>query len=164
MPLIASKDYGEIGQTLESIGWSLDYICPMVYPSHYANNAEKGSMSNKVGQTINGIKFTHPDLKPYEVVYNTLVVGSNRISKVENYNLKMRPYIQGFTAKYLPEGYYMTYGADAYRKQIQAVYDAAMTNGSSGTPPIPMWRRPSFLNRIFPPKDELFVILCLYKV
>ncbi len=124
MPLIASKDYGEIGQTLESIGWSLDYICPMVYPSHYANNAEKGSMSNKVGQTINGIKFTHPDLKPYEVVYNTLVVGSNRISKVENYNLKMRPYIQGFTAKYLPEGYYMTYGADAYRKQIQAVYDA----------------------------------------
>lgn len=124
MPLISTKDYGEIGQSLETIGRSLDYICPMIYPSHYANAAPSGAMSNKVGQTINGVKFTHPDLKPYEVVYNTLVVGKSRAEKVEGYNLKMRPYIQGFTAKYLPEGYYMTYGVDAHRKQIQAVYDA----------------------------------------
>lgn len=127
MPLIASKDYGEIGQTLESIGWSLDYICPMIYPSHYANNAPKGSMSNKVGQTINGITFTHPDLKPYEVVYNTLMVGKSRIEKQEGYNLKMRPYIQGFTASYLPDGYWQEYGVEEYRAQIKAVYDAGYT-------------------------------------
>jgi hypothetical protein len=36
----------------------------------------------------------------------------------------VRPYIQGFTASYLPEGYYMTYGVEVYRAQIQAVYDA----------------------------------------
>jgi hypothetical protein len=127
MPLIATKDYGEIGQSLETIGKSLDYICPMIYPSHYANNAPKGSMSNKVGQTINGIKFTHPDLKPYEVVYNTLLVGKSRIEKQEGYNLNMRPYIQGFTASYLPDGYWQEYGVEEYRAQIQAVYDAGYT-------------------------------------
>jgi hypothetical protein len=125
MPMISERDYGEIGQTLESIGWSLDYISPMIYPSHYANNAPSGSMSNGVGQTINGIKFTHPDLKPYEVVYNTLLVGKGRIEKISGYNLKVRPYIQGFTASsFLPDGYWMEYTAEVYRKQIQAVYDA----------------------------------------
>lgn len=124
MPLIASKDYGEIGQTLESIGKSLDYICPMVYPSHFANNAKSGAMSNGVGQTINGITFTHPDLKPYDVIYNTLFVGKSRVEKVEGYNLKMRPYIQGFTASYIPAGYWMQYTADVYKAEIKAVYDA----------------------------------------
>lgn len=127
MPLIATKDYGEIGQSLETIGPSLDYICPMIYPSHYANNAPKGSMSNKVGQTINGVKFTHPDLKPYEVVYNTLMVGKDRVEKQKDYNLNMRPYIQGFTASYLPSGYWQEYGVDEYQAQIQAVYDAGYT-------------------------------------
>lgn len=124
MPLIATKDYGQIGQSLETIGMSLDYVCPMIYPSHYANDAPKGAMSNKVGQAINGIKFTHPDLKPYEVVYNTLLVGKGRIEKKEGYNLNMRPYIQGFTASYLPAGYWKNYGAAEYKAQIKAVYDA----------------------------------------
>ncbi|HAA24689.1 MAG TPA: hypothetical protein DCE11_01030 [Ruminiclostridium sp.] len=124
MPMISSRDYGEIGQTLESIGKDLDYISPMIYPSHYANDAPRGVMSNKVGQVINGVKFTHPDLKPYEVVYNTLIVGKKRIEAIEGYNLKCRPYIQGFTASYLPDGYWMEYGVEQYRAQIQAVYDA----------------------------------------
>ncbi len=125
MPMISTKDYGEIGQTLETIGPSLDYICPMIYPSHYANAAPKGkSMANGVGQTINGVKFTHPDLKPYEVVYNTLVVGKGRIDKQEGYNLNVRPYIQGFTLSSLPDGYWMNYGVEEYKAQIKAVYDA----------------------------------------
>ncbi len=124
MPMISMKDYGEIGQTLETIGSSLDYVCPMIYPSHYANAAPKGSMSNGVGQTINGVKFTHPDLKPYEVVYNTLMVGKNRIEKIPGYNLNVRAYIQGFTLKSLPEGYWMNYGVEEYQAQMKAVYDA----------------------------------------
>ncbi len=124
MPMIATKDYGEIGQTLETIGNSLDYICPMIYPSHYANSAPKGSMANGVGQTINGIKFTHPDLKPYEVVYNTLMVGKNRIEKIPGYNLNVRAYIQGFTLSSLPDGYWMNYGVEEYQAQMKAVYDA----------------------------------------
>ena len=125
MPLIATKDYGEIGQTLETIGGSLDYICPMIYPSHFANNGAKGTpMGNGVGQSINVVKFTHPDLKPYEVVYNTLLVGKGRVEKQEGYNLNMRPYIQGFTASYLNKGYYATYGVAEYQAQMKAVYDA----------------------------------------
>lgn len=113
-PLIATRDTGGIGQTLESIGWNLDYISPMVYPSHFDKN----------GQTINGIHFEKPDLKPYEVVYNTLLVGKKRMESVEGYKLKSRPYLQGFTAEYLGKGYYKTYGVEEYRAQIQAVYDA----------------------------------------
>jgi hypothetical protein len=127
MPLISTKDYGEIGQTLETIGMSLDNICPMIYPSHFANNAKKGSMANGVGQRINGVLFTHPDLQPYEVVYNTLMVGKSRIEKKQGYNLKVRPYIQGFTADYLPDGYWKEYGVQAYQEQMKAVYDAGYT-------------------------------------
>ena len=113
-PLIATRDSGEIGQTVESIGWNLDYISPMVYPSHF----------DKKSQVINGIHFTKPDLQPYEVVYNTLLAGKKRIDSVEGYNLKCRPYIQGFTATYLGKEYYTDYGVDEYRAQIKAVYDA----------------------------------------
>ena len=123
MPLISKRDYGNIGQTLESIGWDVEYIYPMVYPSHYANDS-KGVMGNGVGQSINGVKFTKPDLDPYGIVYNTLTVGKNRIDAIDGYKLKVRPYIQGFTARYLLEGYYQEYGAEQYRQQIQAVYDA----------------------------------------
>ncbi|HHW31994.1 MAG TPA: GTP-binding protein [Clostridiaceae bacterium] len=112
-----------IGQDLERIGMAIDYICPMVYPSHYAN-ASNGPMGNGVGQSINGILFTAPDLKPYEVVYNTLVKAKNRIAAVDGYKSKVRPYLQDFTASYLYEGYYQKYGAEQVRQQIQAVYDA----------------------------------------
>ena len=81
-------------------------------------------MGNGVGQSINGIVFTAPDLKPYEVVYNVLEKTKNRISEVENYKAEVRPYIQGFTASYLPKGYYQVYGPEQIKQQIKAVYDA----------------------------------------
>lgn len=112
-----------IGQVLERVGMDIDYISPMIYPSHYANNS-RGMMGNGVGQSINGIVFTAPDLKPYEVVYNVLEKTKNRISEVENYKAEVRPYIQGFTASYLPKGYYQVYGPEQIKQQIKAVYDA----------------------------------------
>ena len=112
-------DFENIGQSLEMIGMDIDYICPMIYPSHYANEAQNG-----VGQTINGVKFPAPDLKPYEVVYNTLSKARERISKVDGYKANLRPYLQDFTASWLKKGYYQNYGADQVRQQIKAVYDA----------------------------------------
>ncbi len=148
MPMISSRDYGEIGQTLETIGLNLDYISPMIYPSHYANDAQRGAMSNKVGQVINGIKFTHPDLKPYEIVYNTLMAGKKRIEAVDGYELKCRPYLQGFTASYLPEGYWMEYKVEAYRAQIQAVYDAGYEEWI-------FWNAPNeYVEEAFLPEDQ----------
>lgn len=117
-------DGESIGQDLETVGMNIDYICPMIYPSHYANAAPKGYMANGIGQSINGVMFTAPDLKPYDVVYQTLVKCRDRLSKVENYNARVRPYLQDFTASYLPEGYFQTYGAEQVRQQIKAVYDA----------------------------------------
>lgn len=120
-----SKADGErIGQVLEKIGMDIDYICPMLYPSHYAN-ASNGVMGNGIGQIINGIKFEAPDLEPYKVVYNSLLKTKARISEVEGYRAKIRPYLQDFTASYIRnKKYYQVYGPKQVREQIQAVYDA----------------------------------------
>ncbi|HHW49471.1 MAG TPA: putative glycoside hydrolase [Clostridiaceae bacterium] len=106
-------DTEDIGQYLETIGLDIDYISPMLYPSHYA-----------LGQVVNGIKFPKPDLEPYAVVYNSLVKAKNRISQVQGYKADVRPYIQDFTASWIGEGNYQVYTAKQVREQIQAVYDA----------------------------------------
>jgi hypothetical protein len=89
---------------------------------YYAVNNLSGGYQIPTGH--NHQTRTKTDLKPYDIVYNTLIVGKKRIEAVEGYNLKCRPYIQGFTASYLPDGYWMEYGAEQYRAQIKAVYDA----------------------------------------
>jgi hypothetical protein len=106
-------DKEKIGQNLEYVGKDIDYISPMVYPSHYA-----------VGQIVNKVKFLKPDLEPYGVVFNTLAKARDRISKVENYQAKMRPYLQDFTASWLGKGYYQKYGPEQVKQQIKAAYDA----------------------------------------
>ncbi|MCR4435968.1 MAG: putative glycoside hydrolase [Clostridiales bacterium] len=106
-------DTEDIGQYLEYMGKDIDYISPMAYPSHYA-----------VGQVINEITFVKPDFDPYGVVYNTLIKAKDRISKVQGYKARVRPYLQDFTATWLGKGYYQHYGAEQVRQQIKAVYDA----------------------------------------
>lgn len=112
--LESPADTEGIGQYLEYVGMDVDYISPMVYPSHYA-----------YGQIVNKVEFKAPDLEPYAVVYNTLVKGKDRISKVSGYNAKVRPYLQDFTASWLrPKSMYQQYGDEQVRQQIKAVYDA----------------------------------------
>lgn len=111
--LESPEDVEDIGQYLELIGKDIEYISPMVYPSHYA-----------VGQKVNGVQFMKPDLEPYEVVYQSLVKGKERIGKVEGYKADMRPYLQAFTASWLESGYYQVYGVKQIKEQIKAVYDA----------------------------------------
>jgi len=122
--IIESKGDGEsIGQRINEVGKDVYCISPMIYPSHYANDSQ-GIMGNGVGQNINGIAFTKPDLEPYKVMYNALMSAKTKISVVPDYKAKVRPYLQAFTAKYLSNGYYRTYGAQEIRDQIKAVYDA----------------------------------------
>jgi len=116
--LESPKDTENIGQYLELIGKDIDYISPMVYPSHYA-----------LGQIVNKVKFDVPDLDPYGVVYNSLVKCRNRLEQTEGYKARVRPYLQDFTASWLKSRdgktkYYQTYGPEQVRQQIQAVYDA----------------------------------------
>jgi hypothetical protein len=102
-----------IGQNLDKVGLDIDYISPMVYPSHYA-----------VGQKVNGVQFMKPDMDPYGVVYQTLLKAKNRITQLQGYKAGMRPYLQDFTASWLGKGYYQTYGPEQVRQQIKATYDA----------------------------------------
>lgn len=123
--IVESKGDGEsIGQRITEVGKDIYCINPMIYPSHYANNAPKGIMANGVGQKINGVTFTKPDLEPYKLMYNALLSTKTKISAVPGYKAKVRPYLQAFTAKYLPNGYYQTYGAQQIKDQIKAVYDS----------------------------------------
>lgn len=123
--IIESKLDGEsIGQRFQEVGKDIYCISPMIYPSHYANNSPKGIMSNGVGQMINGVTYTKPDLDPYGVVYNSLLSAKKKISETTGYKAKLRPYIQAFTAKYLPAGYFQTYGSEQIKQQIKAIYDA----------------------------------------
>ena len=115
---VSQVDSMTIGQDLETVAQCVDYICPMIYPSHYANKRQNG-----VGQNINGILFEAPDLKPYDVIYNTLILIKERTSYLYETAI-VRPYLQDFTASYLGAGYYQVYGAKQVKEQIQAVYDA----------------------------------------
>ena len=75
--VLTNKSDGGIGQNLETIVESVDFISPMVYPSHYSN----GSFG-----------YTNPNNHPYGVVTKAIEDGLERgISKE-----KLRPYLQGF--------------------------------------------------------------------
>ncbi len=102
-----------IGQYFEYVGENLDYLCPMAYPSHYAN-----------GQIINNVKFPKPDLDPYGVIKNTLLKAKARYEKVEGHKPILRTYLQDFSATWIGNGNWQYYEDEQVRQQIQAVYDA----------------------------------------
>jgi hypothetical protein len=118
------SDGKAIGQQLEYLGANADYLCPMIYPSHYAN-AGTGIMGNGVGQKINGVLFTAPDLHPYDVILQSLLKTKSRAEAAPDFKAGIRPYLQDFTASYIKNtAYFQTYGPKQLREQIQAVYDA----------------------------------------
>lgn len=106
--VIDSKIDAEIvGQNYKEMAKYLDYICPMIYPSHYQNGSY-------------GIE--HPDLKPYDLILNALDRSQTALKEVEGEKTEVRPWLQDFTATWISP--HKSYGADEIRAQIQAVYDA----------------------------------------
>lgn len=122
--IIGSKLDGDlIGQDWQTVGLTgIDNISPMIYPSHYANSSSNHYTGNGEGTNLNGKLFPKPDLEPYEVMYQALVLGKEATEQ-DRYAVN-RPYLQAFTAGYLPQGYYMQYGAEEIRAQIKAIEDA----------------------------------------
>jgi len=96
----AEDDLG-IGQKIELIAGSADYVSPMVYPSHYA----PGSY---------GIK--NPNASPYKTVYKSL---TDAVYKTRDTDNIIRPWLQDFSYGY-------SYGAKEVRAQIKATYDAGL--------------------------------------
>ncbi len=122
--IVSSKSDGErIGQDWATVGLTgIDNVAPMIYPSHYANSSTTHYSGNGKGTMLNGVHFTHPDLEPYKVLYNCLVLAQPAASQ-EGY-AAVRTYLQAFTASYLPKGYYMEYGPAEIKAQIKAIQDA----------------------------------------
>lgn len=87
-----------IGQKIVEMSEWVDYVSPMVYPSHYA----KGEY-----------RIADPNKAPYRTVYLGLEGAKKRMGQHAS---KLRPYLQDFSL-----GYH--YGPKEVRDQIQATYD-----------------------------------------
>lgn len=89
-----------MGQKFEKIITGVDYICPMIYPSHYGPG---------------NYGFANPNAYPYEVVKNALLDAKK---KTGDSNVIVRPWLQDFNLGK------PSYGVSEVRAQIKATYDA----------------------------------------
>lgn len=96
-----------IGQHWEAMSNVVDYMAPMVYPSHYGTN---------------NFGFQYPDKHPYGVVKASVQDAIDRNMNIET-PAKLRPWIQDFTASYLGSGRYIKYGPQQIKDQIKALHD-----------------------------------------
>ncbi len=71
-----------IGQNIETMAKYVDYICPMIYPSHYA----LGELGYKI-----------PEKNPYEIVAKSIIYAKGRL---KDNAYKIRPYLQDFSLNY----------------------------------------------------------------
>lgn len=94
-----------IGQHWESMTNVTDYMCSMIYPSHY-------------GPGNYGIAV--PDAKPYETVLHTMTDALERDANVI-YPATQRPWIQDFTATWVKG--HIRYGDAEVAAQIKALKD-----------------------------------------
>lgn len=127
LTVMAGDDLG-IGQRFEAALHHFDYVSPMTYPSHYANNAFS--------------TFTNPNAHPYETIKQSYIFAFEKIDalarkeatqlqtvgtstkgvvdeasyteKKEKYIAKLRPFLQDFSMG-------VTYGREEVRDQIRAL-------------------------------------------
>jgi hypothetical protein len=97
--VLSVPDDLNIGQKLEKIAEAVDYISPMVYPSHYP----KGSFGYK-----------EPNQYPYEIVNKALQDGNKRL---KGSTAKLRPWLQDFDLGFPP------YRSEQLAAQIKALED-----------------------------------------
>lgn len=103
--MATATDDQNIGQHWESLVNVVDYVAPMIYPSHYG---------------YNNFGLEVPDAHPYECVDASIKDAISR-----NNNLytpaKLRPWIQDFTAPWISG--YIEYGPNEIKAQIKALKD-----------------------------------------
>jgi hypothetical protein len=103
----SSVDAARVGQNYVEMAKYLDYICPMIYPSHF-------------GEGNYGIDY--PDTKPYETIRKVLTASREKLGQIpeEEHCAIVRPWLQDFTASWLE--HHITYGSKELREQINGVY------------------------------------------
>lgn len=108
--VLSEIDAEIVGQNFVEMSEYLDYICPMVYPSHYA----KGTF---------GIEYPHIDV--YEIIYRTMKLGQRKLDEDEQ-KIKaiIRPWLQDFTIKSIEP--YWEYGPEEVKNQIEGANAAGV--------------------------------------
>ncbi|MEI6305276.1 MAG: putative glycoside hydrolase [Deltaproteobacteria bacterium] len=94
-----------IGQRIQDVADYVDYVCPMIYPSHYP----RGHLGMK-----------NPAEHPYRVIYDASMRGMRRL---EGKRAKMRPWLQDFKLG-------AAYDKKMILEQIQAARDAGVSGFS----------------------------------
>lgn len=108
--VLSDIDAEIVGQDFKEMSKYLDYICPMVYPSHYA----EGTF---------GIEYPHLD--PYHIIYKTMKYGLNKIESEETEKRAIvRPWLQDFTIKSCEP--YLEYGPEQIKAQIEGAKEAGV--------------------------------------
>jgi len=107
LTVLASDDLG-IGQVIEDTFGNVDYVCPMIYPSHFA----PGFMGYK-----------NPASYPYEVIKHSMEEADKKLAawKIANPDIpaaKIRPWLQDFNMG-------ADYGVPEVKGQIKAVIETA---------------------------------------
>jgi hypothetical protein len=102
---IKKEDIG-VGQILEDIYRYFDYVCPMVYPSHYYSGT---------------LGYKNPARYPYQIVKYSIDEALKRLFELEKQypgiKAKLRPWLQDFDLG-------ADYDAGMVKAQIKAVYDS----------------------------------------
>jgi len=103
----SSIDAGLVGQNYVEMAKYLDYICPMIYPSHFAEG---------------NYGVDYPDLKPYEIIRKVLTASREKLAQIPDdvHRATVRPWLQDFTATWIK--HYQVYTGKQVREQINAVY------------------------------------------
>ena len=110
--LSSAIDAASVGQNYAEMARYLDYICPMVYPSHYSG----GYYNLKV-----------PDAQPYELILNAMQDSKKKLAsnKAKGRCAEVRPWMQAFTATWVKG--HIEYGPEQMTAQLKGVYDAGYT-------------------------------------
>lgn len=103
----SSIDSGLVGQNYVEMAKYLDYICPMIYPSHFA----EGNY---------GVQY--PDLEPASIITKVLETSMKKMNQIPEGEHKaiVRPWLQDFTATWIK--HHQVYTGKQVREEINAVY------------------------------------------
>lgn len=101
----ATDDMG-IGQVWEKAFPYFDFLCPMVYPSHYPPGQDG---------------YKNPADHPYEIINKALLGAIKKTDKIQGDKNKIRPWLQDFDMG-------AVYTKELIQKEMKAVYDNGLTS------------------------------------
>jgi hypothetical protein len=100
-----------IAQDIARMGEHTDYVCPMVYPSHFWPGA---------------LDFDNPAQHPYEIILDSMQKGAKQMV---GKRALLRPWLQDFTLTWVPQDQIVEYGPNEVRAQIKAAEDFGQAGG-----------------------------------